>query len=57
MKLLLVEDDQKIALAVQRGLVAEGFSVEIAVDGNDGLWRATGRPLRPDRARHHAARS
>ena len=41
MKLLLVEDDQKIALAVQRGLVAEGFSVEIAVDGNDGLWRAT----------------
>ncbi len=41
MKLLLVEDDQKIALAVQRGLVAEGFSVEIAADGNDGLWRAT----------------
>lgn len=41
MKLLLVEDDTKIAAAVARGLEAEGFTVEIAVDGDDGLWRAT----------------
>jgi DNA-binding response OmpR family regulator len=40
-KVLLVEDDKKIAAAVQRGLTAEGFSVEVAFDGEDGLWRAT----------------
>jgi DNA-binding response OmpR family regulator len=40
-KLLLVEDDAKIAAAVQRGLEAEGFTVEVAADGTDGLWMAT----------------
>jgi DNA-binding response OmpR family regulator len=40
-KLLLVEDDTKIATAVKRGLEAEGFTVEVAFDGNDGLWLAT----------------
>jgi DNA-binding response OmpR family regulator len=40
-KLLLVEDDKKIATAVKRGLEAEGFSVEVSFDGDDGLWRAT----------------
>jgi DNA-binding response OmpR family regulator len=40
MKLLLVEDDDKIATAVRRGLEAEGFAVEVAADGHDGLWRA-----------------
>ena len=41
MKLLVVEDDTKIAAAVRRGLEAEGFTVEVASDGGDGLWRAT----------------
>lgn len=41
MKVLLVEDDSKIAAAVQRGLSAEGFTVEVSSDGEDGLWRAT----------------
>jgi DNA-binding response OmpR family regulator len=41
MKLLLVEDDKKIATAVKRGLEAEGFSVEVAFDGDDGFWMAT----------------
>jgi two-component system, OmpR family, response regulator len=40
-KLLLIEDDRKIASVVKRGLEAEGFTVEIAFDGNDGLWLAT----------------
>jgi two-component system OmpR family response regulator len=40
-KLLLVEDDAKIAGAIKRGLEGEGFDVEVASDGNDGLWRAT----------------
>jgi DNA-binding response OmpR family regulator len=40
-KLLLVEDDGKIAAAVKRGLEAEGFAVEVATDGDEGLWLAT----------------
>jgi two-component system, OmpR family, response regulator len=40
-KLLLIEDDAKIAAAVRRGLEGEGFTVEVASDGRDGLWRAT----------------
>jgi two-component system OmpR family response regulator len=39
-KVLLVEDDNKIAAAVRRGLQAEGFAVEVSSDGSDGLWRA-----------------
>ena len=41
MKVLLVEDDEKIAAAVKRGLDAEGFAVEVALDGDEGLWHAT----------------
>ncbi len=41
MKLLVVEDDVKIAAAVARGLTAEGFTVEIAGDGDEGWWRAS----------------
>jgi DNA-binding response OmpR family regulator len=41
MKLLVVEDDKKIATAVKRGLEAEGFTVEVAFDGDDGYWMAT----------------
>ena len=41
MKLLVVEDDLKIAAAVKRGLEADGFTVDIAADGDDGWWMAT----------------
>ncbi len=41
MKLLLVEDDAKLAASVRRGLTAEGFTVEVAANGVDGLWQAT----------------
>jgi DNA-binding response OmpR family regulator len=40
-KLLLVEDDAKISAALARGLTAEGYAVEVAADGDNGLWRAT----------------
>jgi two-component system OmpR family response regulator len=40
-KLLVVEDDHKIAAAVRRGLEAEGFTVDVAHDGDDGWWMAT----------------
>lgn len=41
MKILLVEDDKRIALTVKRGLDAEGFSVDVSFDGAVGLWMAT----------------
>ena len=41
MKLLVIEDDPRIAAMVKRGLEHEGFSVEVSTDGEDGLWRAT----------------
>jgi two-component system, OmpR family, response regulator len=40
-KLLVVEDDHKIASAVKRGLENEGFTVDVAGDGDDGWWMAT----------------
>jgi len=40
MKLLLVEDDRTLAAVVRRGLEAEGYGVEVAFDGRDGLWLA-----------------
>ncbi len=40
MKLLLIEDDRKIATAIKRGLDGEGFTVETEFDGVDGLHRA-----------------
>jgi DNA-binding response OmpR family regulator len=40
-RILVVEDDTKIAAAVRRGLEAEGFTVEVADNGDDGWWMAT----------------
>jgi DNA-binding response OmpR family regulator len=40
-KLLLVDDDATLTAALRRGLTEEGFTVEVAGDGREGLWRAT----------------
>jgi DNA-binding response OmpR family regulator len=39
-KLLVVEDEVRLAQALRRGLQAEGFTVDHAHDGEDGLHRA-----------------
>jgi len=44
MRLLLVEDDQKIALFVKTGLKEAGFAVDHVVDGEDGLHLALTEP-------------
>ncbi len=44
MKILLVEDEQRLAGVVKEGLVSEGFSVDIVSDGITGLWAATSNP-------------
>jgi two-component system OmpR family response regulator len=41
MRVLVVEDDAAMAAALSLGLGAEGFAVEVAGDGVDGLWMAT----------------
>jgi two-component system, OmpR family, response regulator len=40
MRVLLVEDEVRLATALRRGLVAEGFVVDVVHDGLEGLWRA-----------------
>lgn len=44
MRLLLIEDDVKIASFVIKGLKAAGFAVDHALDGNSGLDLALGEP-------------
>ena len=44
MRILLVEDDQKIASFIIKGLRAEGFAVDHAADGEDGLHLALTEP-------------
>jgi two-component system OmpR family response regulator len=37
MRVLVVEDEERLATALQRGLQAEGFAVDVAADGPTGL--------------------
>src|SRR5690349_20527707 len=49
MRVLVVEDEPRLARALQRGLAAEGYVVDLAADGPTGLEAA--RSVRvPDRA-------
>jgi two-component system OmpR family response regulator len=41
MRILLVEDEVKMARAIRRGLEQEGYSVDSAPDGDEGLYKAT----------------
>ncbi|WP_454164175.1 response regulator transcription factor [Gordonia iterans] len=40
MRILVVDDEIHFADGLRRGLEAEGFSVDLAHNGVDGLWRA-----------------
>ena len=40
MRLLVVEDEARLARALQRGLTADGFTVDVVGDGESGLARA-----------------
>jgi two-component system OmpR family response regulator len=41
MRVLVVEDEAKMAALLRRGLEEEGHAVDVAVDGPEGLWLAT----------------
>jgi DNA-binding response OmpR family regulator len=40
MRVLVVEDDQAMASSLTWGLEAEGYVVDVAGNGQDGLWKA-----------------
>jgi DNA-binding response OmpR family regulator len=40
MRVLLVEDEPGLARGIQLGLAADGFAVDVAHTGTDGLWLA-----------------
>lgn len=40
MDILVIEDEERLAQSLSRGLQAEGFRVEVALNGPDGLDRA-----------------
>lgn len=40
MRILVVEDEVRLADGLRRGLEAEGFAVDVAPTGTDGLWLA-----------------
>jgi two-component system OmpR family response regulator len=41
MRVLVVEDEPRMAALLRRGLQEEGHAVDIACDGPEGLWMAT----------------
>ncbi|WP_200303873.1 response regulator transcription factor [Streptomyces adelaidensis] len=41
MRLLIVEDEKRLAVSLAKGLTAEGYAVDVVHDGTDGLHRAS----------------
>ncbi|CAM5512172.1 DNA-binding response regulator [Streptomyces spiroverticillatus] len=44
MRLLIVEDEKRLAVSLAKGLTAEGFAVDVVHDGLEGLHRASESP-------------
>jgi DNA-binding response OmpR family regulator len=40
MRILVVEDEERLAVSLRTGLEGEGFAVDTAYDGHEGLWYA-----------------
>ncbi|MET7397040.1 response regulator transcription factor [Dactylosporangium sp. NPDC005572] len=45
MRVLVVEDEPRLAEGLRAGLVADGFAVDVAHTGTDGLWLAREVPF------------
>jgi two-component system OmpR family response regulator len=43
-RVLIVEDEAKLAALIRRGLVEEGYSADVALTGEDALWMAGATP-------------
>ncbi len=44
MRVLVIEDERRLAAGLKKGLEAEGFATDIALNGTDGLWMAREHP-------------
>lgn len=44
MRILVIEDETSVSSAVRKGLESEGYAVDVASDGAEGLWYATENP-------------
>ncbi|MGE4413110.1 MAG: response regulator, partial [Candidatus Caldatribacteriota bacterium] len=44
MRILVVEDEKKLVEIIKKGLVEEGYSVDIALDGEEGQYMAENTP-------------
>ena len=44
MRVLVVEDEKRLAAGLKKGLEAEGFAADVALNGVDGLWMARENP-------------
>jgi len=44
MRILVVEDEKRLAAGLKKGLEAEGFATDVALNGTDGLWMARENP-------------
>jgi two-component system, OmpR family, response regulator len=44
MRVLIIEDEVRMARLLRRALEEEGHAVDVAADGPDGLWMATENP-------------
>ncbi len=43
-RILIIEDDEKIVQTVRRGLIYEGYTVDVAMEGHEGLEKARDNP-------------
>jgi DNA-binding response OmpR family regulator len=43
-RVLVVEDEVRLAAGLKKGLEAEGFATDVALNGTDGLWMARENP-------------
>jgi two-component system, OmpR family, response regulator len=44
-RVLVVEDEKRLAAGLKKGLEAEGFATDVALNGTDGLWMAREHPF------------
>jgi DNA-binding response OmpR family regulator len=43
-RVLVVEDEKRLAAGLKKGLEADGFATDVALTGTDGLWMARENP-------------
>jgi DNA-binding response OmpR family regulator len=43
-RVLVIEDEKRLASGLKKGLEAEGFATDVALNGTDGLWMARENP-------------